>query len=76
MPDATDIAGDFLEGDELHRLRGCLDRLQPEQRALLQQIYFDGATREAVAAETGKTVAVVKTWIRRSLAELKGCLEP
>ncbi len=76
LPDDTDIAADFLEFDELRRLRGCLDRLQPDQRALLQMIYFDGATRETVATRTGKTVAVVKTWIRRSLAELKGCLEP
>ena len=72
----TDIEAEFLESDELRRLSGCLDRLPNDQRELLQMIYFQGATREAVSTQTGKSVAMVKTSIRRSLAELKGCLEP
>lgn len=75
LPSDTDIAGAYLESEELRRLRACLDRLQPDQRELLQQIYFQGKTREAVAECCGRSVAVVKAWIRRSLAELKGCLE-
>ena len=76
LPGDTDIIGEHLQSDEMRRLRACLDRLKPDQRELLQLIYFEGRTREAVATQRSESVSTVKTWIRRSLAELKGCLEP
>jgi RNA polymerase sigma-70 factor (ECF subfamily) len=37
--------------------------------------YYFGLTREEIASQTGRPAATVKTWLRRSLAQLKSCLE-
>jgi RNA polymerase sigma-70 factor, ECF subfamily len=75
-PSDEDIIGQHIESEEMRRLRGCLDRLEPAQREMLQLIYFEGLSRDNVAARMCQSVATVKAWLRRSLAELKGCLEP
>ena len=36
--------------------------------------YYRGASREALAAKYKAPVGTVKTWLRRSLAQLKDCL--
>ena len=75
-PSDEDIIDYHIERDELRRLRDCIDRLEPDKREILQLVYYEGLTRDGVAARIGQPVAAVKGWLRRSLAELKGCLEP
>ena len=55
-------------------LMRCLERLEPDKRAMVLAAYYRGASREALAARYNAPVGTVKTWLRRSLAELKGCL--
>jgi RNA polymerase sigma-70 factor (ECF subfamily) len=57
-------------------LMRCLDRLEPDKRALVLAAYYRGASREALAARYNAPVGTVKTWLRRSLAELRDCLSP
>ena len=56
------------------RLHACLERLDPHKREVILLAYHYGMTREEIALRVGRPVATVKTWLRRSLAELKGCL--
>jgi RNA polymerase sigma-70 factor (ECF subfamily) len=66
---------DVLEhDDEARRLKTCLDALEPERRALVVAAYFDGASREDLAARAGAPVGTIKTWLHRSLKQLKDCL--
>jgi len=66
---------DLLEhDDDARRLRSCLDALEPERRALVIAAYLDGASREDLAARTGTPVGTIKTWLHRSLKQLKDCL--
>lgn len=76
-----DIADDgrsaleILEASEdVARLKACLDRLEPERRALVVSAYLDGASREALAERVGAPVGTIKTWLHRSLKQLKDCL--
>ena len=36
--------------------------------------YYHGLTRDEIAGRLGQPVATVKTWLRRTLAQLKDCL--
>lgn len=57
------------------RLRACLDRLDPERKEIVLLAYYYGLTREEIASRTSRPTATIKTWLRRSLAQLKSCLD-
>lgn len=60
--------------EALAALRVCLDRLDPEQRRIVLAAYLGGASREELAEESGRPVGTIKSWLHRSLAQLKVCL--
>ena len=76
FPSEEDIAGAHDEREQLQRLRDCLGQLPPRQREVLELVYFEGITRDVVAERIGETQATIKTWLRKSLVQLKGCIEP
>ena len=76
FPSDEDIAGAHAEREQLKKLHDCLGRLPPKHREILQLVYFEGLTRDQIAERTGETLATVKAWLRKSLAQLKGCIEP
>ena len=71
-PDAQDAAEAMIES---HRLDVCLGELEAPRRQLIRTAFFDGSTYEELAQRTGTPLGTVKSWIRRSLAKLKACLE-
>jgi RNA polymerase sigma-70 factor (ECF subfamily) len=52
----------------------CLEKLDEEKRAVLMLAYYRGLSREALARRFGRPVATIKTWLHRSLAQLRDCL--
>jgi RNA polymerase sigma-70 factor (ECF subfamily) len=74
LPSGDDPSADHDRREELLRLRACLAGLEREKRELLMLAYFHGMTREEIASRVARPVATVKTWLRRSLAQLKDCL--
>jgi RNA polymerase sigma-70 factor (ECF subfamily) len=74
VPGEDDPAADYERTEELQRLNRCLDALEPERKEILLLAYYGGLTREQIATRVGRPVATVKTWLRRSLAQLKDCL--
>jgi len=60
--------------EDLARLIMCLDRLPAERRDLVRLAYLDGLSREQLAARAGAPVNTIKTWLRRSLLDLRECL--
>lgn len=76
LPSGEDIAADHAERDQLLRLRHFMRMLEPERRQILELVYFDGLSREAVAERFGQSAAVISRWIRSDLAKLKGLLAP
>jgi RNA polymerase sigma-70 factor (ECF subfamily) len=80
-PKAMEVAGDNpdpLAGqeltEELKRLLGCVGKLEPERQRLVLLAYYDGWSREQLAVKIDKPINTVKTWLRRSLIEIRECL--
>ncbi len=61
--------------EDVERLLRCLERLEPEKRQIVRLAYLDGMSREALAKRFDRPEGTIKTWLHRSLALLKGCLE-
>jgi RNA polymerase sigma-70 factor, ECF subfamily len=61
---------------EARALRGCLDQLDETQRRAIMLAYWHGLSHEELAVRIDAPLGTVKSWIRRGLARLKGCLEP
>ena len=75
MPAQVDLLASHERMEELRRLLACLDRLEPQRRRIVLLAYDYGMTREEIAGQIGQPVGTVKTWLRRSLAQLKDCLD-
>jgi RNA polymerase sigma-70 factor (ECF subfamily) len=58
----------------LTRLVDCLKGLDEEKRAIVLLAYYRGSSREALAKRFGRPVPTIKTWLHRSLAQLRDCL--
>ncbi len=56
-------------------LVACLNRLEPAHRDCVVLAYCEGFSREELAARFDRPVNTIKTWLHRSLAGLKTCLE-
>jgi RNA polymerase sigma-70 factor, ECF subfamily len=72
MPGPAELAA--LSRDAI-RLRACLEELAESPRKFLMLAYFEGTTYKEAAARLGVPLGTVKGWVRRSLAQLKGCME-
>ena len=76
IPDAAPDASTLLEaGEEYARLHGCLGELDPKIAQAVRTAFFEGVTYEALAGREGAPVGTMKSWIRRGLIKLRGCLE-
>jgi RNA polymerase sigma-70 factor (ECF subfamily) len=57
------------------RLSHCLDELEERQRGLIRTAFFEGVTYSDLAMREDVPLGTVKSWIRRGLIRLRGCLE-
>lgn len=69
-----DPLADYERKEEWLRVQACLDQLEAENSEIVRLAYYYGMTREEIAARVNRPVSTVKTWLRRSLAQLKDCL--
>jgi RNA polymerase sigma-70 factor (ECF subfamily) len=72
-PESDPLAGRDRQ-EELRRLLACLDGLDAERRRIVVLAYCEGLSREALSARFAHPVPTIKTWLRRSLAQLRECL--
>jgi RNA polymerase sigma-70 factor (ECF subfamily) len=61
--------------EELRRLLGCLGALEDDRRRMVLLAYYNGLSREELAVRFERPVNTIKTWLRRSLIEIRECLE-
>jgi len=66
--------GDGASSEGIAALRACLERLDPEQRQMVISAYLDGHSREELADSSGRPVGTIKSWLHRSLLQLRTCL--
>lgn len=55
-------------------LRGCLEALDGRQRQAILLAFYEGLTHTELALQLRQPLGTVKTWVRRGLERLKGCL--
>ena len=60
---------------ESRSLAACMDKLAPSQRQSLALAFFQGLSHAEVATQMRQPLGTVKSWVRRSLATLKSCLD-
>lgn len=55
-------------------LSQCLEKLDPVRIDLVKMVYIEGATYNEVAVKTNTPINTVKSWLRRSILQLKYCI--
>ena len=60
---------------EAGRLADCLEALDERPRAMIRAAFLDGATYPELAKREGVPLGTMKSWIRRAMQRLRGCLE-
>jgi RNA polymerase sigma-70 factor, ECF subfamily len=60
--------------EELRRLLACLGQLEEDRRRMVLLAYYSGWSREQLAAKFDAPANTIKTWLRRSLMEIRECL--
>jgi RNA polymerase sigma-70 factor (ECF subfamily) len=80
-PAAMEVAADAPDPlerrqmtEELKRLLECVGRLEPDRQKLVLLAYYNGWSREQLAAKFETPVNTVKTWLRRSMMDIRECL--
>jgi RNA polymerase sigma-70 factor (ECF subfamily) len=80
-PTAMDVAVDSPDPlaqremtEELKRLLECVGRLEPDRQKLVLLAYYNGWSREQLAEKFAAPVNTVKTWLRRSMMDIRECL--
>ncbi|HET7359109.1 MAG TPA: sigma-70 family RNA polymerase sigma factor [Rhodanobacteraceae bacterium] len=66
---------DAAASQEHRRLQRCLDALDPQQRRSVREAFFAGATYNELAVRCKVPLGTMKSWIRRSLIQLRACLD-
>ena len=75
---ASDAPGplDLLSrASDARALASCMDGLSAQQRQSVALAFFDGLSHAEVADNMRQPLGTVKSWVRRALMSLKGCLE-
>jgi len=60
--------------EELQRLLACIGRLDGDRRKLVLLAYYNGWSRDELAKQFDKPVNTIKTWLRRSLLDIRECM--
>jgi RNA polymerase sigma-70 factor (ECF subfamily) len=60
--------------EELKRLLSCLGKLDPEKQRIVLLAYYSGWSREQLSTKLDIPVNTIKTWLRRSLLEVRDCM--
>ncbi len=81
IEDAYDLADNgptpemaVVQKSERAQIDGCLDELDPTHADAVRGAYLMGDTYQDLADRAGVPINTMRTWLRRSLAKLKGCL--
>jgi len=73
--DGISPMGMLVESDQARLLWQCLKELNEKQRNSILMAFYEGLTHDELASRTSTPLGTIKSWIRRGLQSLKGCLE-
>jgi RNA polymerase sigma-70 factor, ECF subfamily len=67
----SDLESSILNVDRIRGLRKAFEKLDPNQRLVLELAYFEGLSQTEMATRLGKPLGTVKTWVRNALQALR-----
>ncbi|MDX1656224.1 MAG: sigma-70 family RNA polymerase sigma factor [Candidatus Competibacteraceae bacterium] len=71
-PGPLELISRLSDGQQLKR---CLEELSPDQRQSVVMAFVHGLTHQQLSKRLGAPLGTVKSWVRRGLEKLKGCLQ-
>jgi RNA polymerase sigma-70 factor (ECF subfamily) len=76
LADEKPSVREAMLADEAEReLLRCMEELEPDANSAIRQAFFGGLTYAELAERRGVPLGTMKSWIRRGLLRLKGCLD-
>lgn len=60
--------------EELKRILECVGQLDPDRQKLVLLAYYNGWSREQLSEKFNTPLNTVKTWLRRSMIDIRECL--
>jgi RNA polymerase sigma-70 factor, ECF subfamily len=71
----VNFEADVLSQDRARRVRAALERLNENQRHVIELAYFEGLSQTEMAERMGQPLGTVKTWVRTALKNLRDDLD-
>ena len=76
VEDDAPSAFDLVDAQQdANRLAECLEELEEQPRTAIRAAFLDGLSYPELAERDSVPLGTVKSWIRRGLQRLRGCLE-
>ena len=67
----VDMEHQILTGDQVRVIQSALQKLNAQQRQVIELAYFEGLSQSEMAERMGQPLGTVKTWVRAALKNLR-----
>ncbi len=67
----VDVEEVYISADQARRVRQVMEKLNANQRLVIELAYFEGLTQAEMAEKIGQPLGTVKTWVRTALQHLR-----
>ncbi len=71
----VNFEANVLSQDRARRVRAAIERLNENQRHVIELAYFEGLSQTEMAERMGQPLGTVKTWVRTALKNLRDDLD-
>ena len=63
----ANLETELVASDRAKRIREAMEKLNPNQRNVIELAYFEGLSQTEMAERLGQPLGTVKTWVRTAL---------
>jgi len=67
----SDMETKLFDQDRIQSLKGAFEKLNPNQRMVIELAYFEGLSQSEMAEKMNQPLGTVKTWVRSALKALR-----
>jgi RNA polymerase sigma-70 factor, ECF subfamily len=67
----SDMETKLFDKDRIENLKGAFEKLNPNQRMVIELAYFEGLSQSEMAEKMNQPLGTVKTWVRSALKALR-----
>jgi RNA polymerase sigma-70 factor (ECF subfamily) len=68
----ANLETELVTSDRARRIREALQKLNPNQRTVIELAYFEGLSQTEMAEKLGQPLGTIKTWTRAAFKNLRG----